>query len=88
MREDQVGSLVAARLKGQAFKMAMSFTIERGGIKHVGATALNLVAVAPTFDPSTGNQLTPGEPAGVTTFIQSLIREYEIHDQDQQNEKL
>ena len=85
--ETQVGPLVAARLKGQALRLAMAFYIDRDGTRHVGVNALILPAVVGTTDPLTGATIPP-QPAGITAFIQYLTREYEIHDHDSQTEKL
>ena len=86
IREDQVGPLVAARLQGTPFDLAMTFELYRDGVKYTGADALALVNVDATVDVN-GNTVA-AQPAGVTIFIQQLIQEYEKHDQDRQTEKL
>ena len=83
VREDQVGALVAARLQGQAFELAMNFKIIRQGVTHVGVEALSLPASENVTD-ALGNILEAAQPTGIAQLLSLLAREYEIHDQDKQ----
>ena len=65
----------------------MNFRINRDGHLFVGVDALTLPRIDAVLDQH-GNELQPLTEAGISTFINNLHQQYEIHDQDQQTAAL
>ena len=73
---DQVRRLVAGRLCGAAIQIAMRLRIQRSD----GSALIGSQAVAAPSIPSSTH---PGDKSGGKRFLERLVEEYGIHDQEQ-----
>eukprot|EP00974_Lingulodinium_polyedra_P029604 2852034-Lingulodinium_polyedra.AAC.1 len=75
--EEQAGPMVASRLQGTAYTVAMNLRTARDGIEYIGIAALALPPVA--ADPTHG---TPALLSGLQLLLARLTEDFQIHEQD------
>ena len=92
VEDDQVGPLIASRLKGQAQKLALRLRIPKvlpdGTIDHdVGVEALSRAEAAAVTDQA-GNVILAEQPSGSQLLLKKLQETYGLAEHDQQTEAL
>ena len=92
--EAQSGPLIAARLEGRPFDIAMQLSITRTDPQtmqsqtFVGENALELPQQDEVRDPITNAIAIPKSASGAAQLVQALMKAYQMHDDDRETELL